>query len=44
MKTIDVVDVMLSKLQSELFVKGVYTTNNPKYVWGMLIKTNLKVN
>lgn len=29
LKTIYVVDVMLGKLQSELYVKGVYTTDDP---------------
>lgn len=43
LETIDIVDVMLSKLQSKPLIKGIYTTHNPKYIGGTLVGTNLKV-
>ena len=43
LKTIDEVDVVLDKLQSKPLIKGVYTTNDPKYVRSTLVSTNLKV-
>ena len=43
LKAINVVDVVSSKLQSELFVQGIYTTNYPKHVRGTLVEENLKV-
>ena len=43
MKTINIVDIVLVKLQSELLVKGIYTTDNLKYTGGTLVRTNLKV-
>ena len=43
LKTIDEVDVVLGKLQSKPFIKGVYTTNDPKYVRSTLVRIDLKV-
>ena len=43
LKTIGVVDVMLGKLQSEPFIKSFYTINDPKYVKGTLVGTDLKM-
>ena len=42
LKTINIVDIVLGKLQSELLVKGIYTTNNPKYIGGALVRQTLK--
>ena len=43
LETIHIVDIMLGKVQSELFVKGVYITIDPKEVKGTLIETDLKM-
>lgn len=43
LKTIDEVDVVLGKLQSEPPIKGVYTTNYPKYIKSTLVGKDLKV-
>ena len=43
LKTIDEVDVVLGKLQSEPLIKGVYTTNYPKYIRSTLVGIDLKV-
>ena len=43
MKTINIVDVVLGKFQSEPLIEGVYTTNDPKDIRNTLVKTNLKV-
>ena len=43
LKTIDEIDVVLGKLQSEPLIKGVYTTNDPKYVRSTLVRIDLKV-
>ena len=43
MKIIDEVDVVLGKLQFEPLIKGVSTTNDPKYVRSTLGGADLKV-
>ena len=43
LETIHIVDIMLDKVQSEPFVKGVYITIDPKEVKGTLIETDLKM-
>ena len=43
LKTIDEVDVVLGKLQFEPLIKGVSTTNDPKYVRSTLGGIDLKV-
>ena len=43
LKTIDEIDVVLGKLQSEPLIKGFYTTNDPKYVRSTLVRIDLKV-
>ena len=43
LETIDVVDVMLGHFLSELFVKSVYITNDPKDIRGTLVGTDLEM-
>ena len=43
LKTIHVVDIMLGEVQFEPFVKGVYTTNDPKDIRGTLVGADLKM-
>ena len=43
LEAINIIDVVLGKLQSKLFVQGIYTTDYPKHIGVTLVGKNLEV-